>query len=108
VVNRKRLDLKMVALKNQSRFDLQHIQGHRRLVTSQHNAIDQIADAVHRMAAAVNVNLFNGFPAHKGREQACQTENMIKVSVRQQDMVQPLKPTPDFRICRCVPSPQSP
>jgi len=70
----------MLALKNQSRFDLQHIQGHRRLVTSQHNAIDQIADAVHRMAAAVNVNLFNGFPAHKGREQACQTKNMIKVT----------------------------
>jgi len=87
----------MLALKNQSWFDLQHIHGHRRLGTSQHNAIDQIANAVQRMAAAVNVNLLNGFPAHEGREHACQTEDMIKVTVSQQDMVQTFEANPGFQ-----------
>jgi len=66
MVNRKRLDSEMLALKNQAWLDLQKVQGHRRFCAPQHNAVDQIADTVHCMAGAVDVDLFDGFPAHKG------------------------------------------
>ena len=84
----------MLALKNQAWLDLQKVQRHRRFCAPQHNAVDQITDAVHGVAGAVNVDLFDGFPAHEGRKHACQSKNMVQVTVGQEDMVQAFEANP--------------
>ena len=55
---------------------------HRRLVAAQHNAVQQVVDAVERGAPAEDLEFVDGLPAQKGAEQTAETQDMIEMPVR--------------------------
>ena len=56
-----------------------------------HHAVQQVADTLQRVRAAVNLEAVNGFPAHEGGEQPAKPENVVEVSVGDEDAVEALK-----------------
>ena len=96
VVNRKCPDIEVLALENQAGFDFEHIQWHRGFGAPQYHAVDQVSDAVHCVAAAVDVDLFNRFPPHKSRKHASQTEDVVEVTMGEEDVIQAFKAHPGF------------
>ncbi len=82
---------KIVRFEEDSWLELVQIKGHRRLCSAQDYLIKQIMDAVEGPLATIYVNLINCLPAHECGEQPCQPENMVKVSMGDEDMLQVLE-----------------
>ncbi len=57
---------------------------HGRLVAAQHNAVQQVVDAVERGASAEDLKFVNRFPTQECAQQSAQTQDMVEMPVRQQ------------------------
>ena len=55
---------------------------------AQHDRIDQIMDAIQGSRATVNLELIDSLPTHERGEQSGQAENVVKVSVGNENAVQ--------------------
>jgi len=73
-------------------LDLVHVQWHGRLVATQHHIVNQRVDTIERGAPAKDIELIDRFPSKKGTEQTAQSEDVIEVSVCEQNVVDILKP----------------
>jgi len=102
VVNWKSRHGELFRFEEQSRLDI--VEGYRRFspVTAQHNAENQIVHPVQSMLGAVYLNLFHYLPAEKGGNKPSQTQNMVKMSMRQEDLIKSFKAntsTKDLSLC---------
>jgi len=96
VFHRESPDGEVFGFKNHARFNIEEIDSHGRLRPAQYHPINQVIHAFHRMAAAVNIDFFYGFPAHKGGNQPGQAQDVVQMPMRQQDVIQPFKPDAGF------------
>ena len=67
------------------------MQGHGRISTAQHHPKDELADAFQRPTAAEDLQLFDRLPAREGRDQPCQAQDVVEVTVGDQDAVEALE-----------------
>ncbi|OQC22633.1 MAG: hypothetical protein BWX68_03063 [Verrucomicrobia bacterium ADurb.Bin063] len=51
----------------------------------------QVADAFERVSAAVDFQAVNGFPTHEGGEQSAKPEDVVEVTVGDEDAVETLE-----------------
>ena len=83
--------VKSSASKNMPGFDLVQAQGHGRLVAAQDDAVQQVMDAVERGAPAEDIQFLDRLPAQKCAEQPAQPEDVIEMSMREQNACQILE-----------------
>ncbi len=84
----KAVTVKSSGLEENAWLDLVQVEGHRRLPAAQNHAVEQVMDAVERPLAAVNVQFFDGLPAHERGEQPRQAEDVVQVAVGDENVVQ--------------------
>jgi hypothetical protein len=53
--------------------------------------MNEIADSLHGMPPGVDLEPVDRFPAHEGRKQACQAQDVVEVTVRDQNPIQSSK-----------------
>ncbi len=92
VGHRKRRDREIVRFEERPRLDLVHPDRHGRLVAAQDHTVDQVMDPVEGGAAAEDIQLLDRLPAHECGHQTGQPEDMVEVTMRQQDAGQVLEP----------------
>ena len=63
-------DGEIIFVEDQPAVDLQELQVHGWLGTAQHDAVDQVVDAVQRPLTTVDLQLVDRLPAHEGGKQA--------------------------------------
>lgn len=88
---RKSSDRKGVFFNKKTRRDRAQVNRHRRPGMAQHDAINQIMDAIDGAAPGEYLQLFHRFPTHQGGDQPCQSEYMIEMSMRDQNTVEAFK-----------------
>ena len=67
---------------------------HGRLGAAQHYLEQQVVNAVKRGSAAVDLQLLDGLPAHERGEQPAEAQDVVEVSVGDEDAVEPLEAYP--------------
>ena len=78
----------IIRFEEDARLDLMQVEDHRRLSAAQDHIVEQVMDAVERPLAAVDVHFLDGFPAHEGGEQPCQAEDVVQVTVGDENIAQ--------------------
>ena len=86
--------LRRYFLEENTRLNFAEFQRHGRLSAAQNHRIEQVLNALKRRAPAVNFEILNGFPAHKGCKPTGQPENMVEMAVGDQDAVESFKTDP--------------
>jgi len=84
-------DGELLRLKGDARLQVHQVNGHRRALAAQHDAVDQILHPVKGVTAAPDFQRVDALPAHEGGEQPGQAKDVIQVAVREQDTVQALE-----------------
>ena len=78
----------IIRLEENARLDLVQVEGHGCLPAAQHHAVEQVMDAVERPFATENIQFLDGFPAHECGEQAGQAEDVVEMTVGDENVVQ--------------------
>ncbi len=78
----------IAGLEEHAGLDLVQVEDDGGLTAAQHHAVEQVVDAVERPPAAVNVELLDGLPAHEGGEQPGQPEDVVQVTVGDENVAQ--------------------
>ena len=87
-------DGKIFGFEKRPRLDFPEVKRHGGRVAAQHHILDQGADAIQCGAPSKDFELVNRLPAHERAEQTAEAENMIQVTVREQDARQMPKANP--------------
>jgi hypothetical protein len=94
MLDREGENFQVVGFQNFSGHYLHENQFHRRLGAPQDDAEDEVPYPFQRGPSAVNLQILYGLPAGKGGNQSTQAQDVVQVTVGQQDAVQPFEPQP--------------
>ena len=89
--HREGTDRKIIDLEEFTRLQLMQLDWDGWFGAPQHDIEKQVMNAIQCRTTAVNIQRIDRFPAHIGREQAGQAQDVIQVAVRDQDLVQALE-----------------
>src|SRR5262245_5122800 len=69
-------------------FDVEQLDLDAGVRAAQDDPEEQVVDAIQRRFAAPNLKMLGGIPASKSRDKPAQTQDVVKVAVGQQDLIE--------------------
>ena len=87
-------DIKFIFLDNDTFFHRHECQIKGSVVAAQDNSINQIVHAAQGSFAPIYFQGIDRFPAQQGGEQSCQAQNMIEMTMRDQNTIEAFKSNP--------------
>ncbi len=90
-LTRKALTHEIGRVEDHTGGDRDQVNGHGRFRAAQYHAVHQVADALQRARAAVNFKVVDALPAHEGGEQPAEPEDVVEVTVGDEDAVETLE-----------------
>jgi hypothetical protein len=72
------------------------VKGNGRLGAPKDDTVEQVVDAAHGPMSGEEFHFFHCFPPHEGGEQTCEAEDVVKVTVGDEDFVEAFEPQARF------------